>query len=353
MIPVLDNNRKPLMPCSEKRAKKLMNKKEAKPFWQKGIFCIMLLREPSERNYQDVALGIDPGSKREGYTVATANNVVLNITTNTPNWVSSHVETRKNLRRARRQRKTPYRKCRNNRKVPDNRLPPSTRARWSAKLRIINLLRRILPITEINVEDIAAWTKPGKAAWNKSFSPLEVGKAWFYTEIKKLKILLKITKGFDTAEHRARRGFKKTKKKLDYIWEAHNVDSHSLAEMVLGANIKIYRGMYKIEFLEYYRRQLHVQNPIIDGIRKQFGGTVSLGMSRGSVLRYKNKLYYLGGTSKGRVSIYNIKDRKRVSQNIKKGDIQIMYNTKMTTQIIKGDAILPTDKSVGILAHLL
>ena len=98
MIPVLDNNRKPLMPCSEKRAKKLMNKKEAKPFWQKGIFCIMLLREPSERNYQDVALGIDPGSKREGYTVATANNVVLNITTNTPNWVSSHVETRKNLR---------------------------------------------------------------------------------------------------------------------------------------------------------------------------------------------------------------------------------------------------------------
>ena len=58
-VPVLDSNKVPLMPCSEKRAAKLMNKKQAKPYWQKGIFCIMLLKEPSVREYQDVSLGID------------------------------------------------------------------------------------------------------------------------------------------------------------------------------------------------------------------------------------------------------------------------------------------------------
>lgn len=59
MVPVLDQNRQPLMPCSEKRASKLMNKGEAKPFWQKGLFCIMLLKEPSNRKYQNIALGLD------------------------------------------------------------------------------------------------------------------------------------------------------------------------------------------------------------------------------------------------------------------------------------------------------
>ena len=33
-VPVLDTNKIPLMPCSEKRAKHLMNKDQAKPYWQ-------------------------------------------------------------------------------------------------------------------------------------------------------------------------------------------------------------------------------------------------------------------------------------------------------------------------------
>jgi len=33
MTPVLDKNKNPLMPCSEKRARILMLRKEAKPYW--------------------------------------------------------------------------------------------------------------------------------------------------------------------------------------------------------------------------------------------------------------------------------------------------------------------------------
>ena len=59
MVGVLDKNKKILMPCSEKRARKLMERGEAKPYWSRGVFCIILQREPSSRIYQDIAIGIN------------------------------------------------------------------------------------------------------------------------------------------------------------------------------------------------------------------------------------------------------------------------------------------------------
>jgi hypothetical protein len=336
MVPVLDSNNQPLMPCRPARAKELMRKEDAKPYYQKGIFCIKLLREPSGRVCQPIALGIDPGSKREGYTAITEKAVVLNITTNTPDWVKEHIETRRNLRRSRRQRKTPYRACRENRATlrKSDRIPPSTKARWDAKLRIIKLLMRILPITAVNVENIAATTKEGKTKWNSSFSPLEVGKAWFYSEIKKLAVQLITTEGFDTAKHRATRGFDKSRDKLDYIWEAHNVDSHSLAEIALNTMVLPDKGLWKIQFHQQHRRQIQKQNPAKGNIRKLYGTTISLGLPRCSVARYKGKLIYIGGTSKGRISIHSIISGYRLSQNAKKEDIMLLHTASWRTQFI-------------------
>ena len=59
MVPVLDKDKKPLMPCSEKRARKLLEKEEARPYWSRGVFCIILQKEPSSRIYQDIAIGIN------------------------------------------------------------------------------------------------------------------------------------------------------------------------------------------------------------------------------------------------------------------------------------------------------
>lgn len=338
-VPVLNNKYQPLYPTSERRARALMEKGLAKPYWRKGIFCILLIKNESEKRgeYKQVALGIDPGSKREGYTVATEDSVVLNITTNTPNWIKDKLEIRRNLRRSRRYRKTPYRKCRSNRSKK-NFLAPSTKARWDCKLRIIKVLTSIIPITKINVEDITAVTKKGKPKWNKSFSPLEVGKNYFYKTIKETypKITLKTSQGYDTSDHREKRKFKKSKSKLDYTWEAHNVDSHSLCEMILNKSITPYYGLYKLEFLNYYRRQLHVQNPKKGNIRKPYGGTVSLGISRGSIAKYEGKLVYIGGTSKGKISIHSIITGNRLVQNIKKENLTILYNNKWRAQFLTG-----------------
>jgi len=338
-VPVLNQNNKPLFPTSERRARRLIKTNRAKVYWQKGIFCIKLLKEESKQRevYLDLVLGIDTGSKREAYTVASEKAVILNITTNTTEWVKAHVETRRVLRRSRRYRKTPYRKCRSNRKAfRENRVPPSTKSRWDCKLNIIKLLCRILPITCVNIEDISASTKKGQKRWNSSFSPLEVGKKYFDSEFNRLypDIFLVKTKGYDTKIQRDKRKFIKSKKKLDYTWETHNVDSHCLCELALGLNVKPYLGLYRIDFLEYHRRVIQRQNPGKKGERTKYGSTISLGLSRGSVIRYKGKFGYLGGTSKDRVSIHSIITGKRISQNIKIGDIDVLYNSKRRVQFL-------------------
>ena len=64
-VPVVDYNQIPLMPTTPKRASKWIKSGKATPFWKKGIFCVRLNQEPSARNYQEVACGIDPGSKEK------------------------------------------------------------------------------------------------------------------------------------------------------------------------------------------------------------------------------------------------------------------------------------------------
>ena len=331
MVPVLSENNLPLFPCKERRARSLMAKGEAKVYWQKGIFCIKLVRKESNQReeYPEIILGLDPGSKREGYTVACEKGVVLNLTTNTKNWVKNHLESRRILRRTRRRRNTPYRAQRLNRAtLKKSKIPPSTKVRWDTKLQMIKYLSSIIPINQINIEDIKAQSLPGKKKWNKSFSPLQSGKKYFdeQVQLKFPKVVLSKTLGFDTKKHRDKNNYIKSKKKLDYAWEAHNVDSHSLCEITLGKNIKVFKGLYKIEFLEYFRRQLHVQNPLKGNFRKKFGGTVSLGMSRGSFLVYKNKnIYFLGGTSSNRVTLLSPLSGKRVNRMAKISDIKILY----------------------------
>ena len=339
MIPILDKNNVPLMPCSEGRARILINSGRAIKYYQKGIQCIKLIGEPSARNYQEVVLGIDPGSKREGYTVLTKKAVVLNITSNTPDWIREKMETRRDLRKSRRQRKTPYRKMRLNRSVSKQkgRLPPSTKARWNAKLRIIKLLKRILLISSINIEDFSSRTFKRKLPVNQTIAIMQNGKNYFYEEIKKLGIELCISKGFSTHQHRIARGFPKLtgKDKLSYKWEAHNVDSHCLAEMVLNnVEVKPDKRIHIITFLEHKRRQLHKQIPTKKNIRRRDGGTVSLGLSKGSVAIWKNKMGYIGGYSdKKGISIHEIKTShlkmdNRFTRNAKKEDIKILYYTR-------------------------
>lgn len=322
MVPVVDRNQIPLMPCSEKRARQMISSRKATPFWKHGVFCIRLNKEPPSRKLQQVAVGIDPGSKKEGFTVKSASHTYLNIQADAVTWVKDHVETRRTLRRGRRFRNTPCRKNRLNRSRGS--IPPSTKARWGWKLRVISWLRKMYPITDVVVEDIKARTT-GKRKWDQSFSPLEVGKNWFYGEIRKI-FSLTLKQGWDTKELRDKLGLKKTSSKMAEVFSAHCVDSWVLANEIVGGHAKPdNEKLLCVAPLQFHRRMLHRMVPSKGGKRALYGGTRSMGLRRGTLVKHpKWGLTYVGGSSNGRISLHSLVTGTRVNRTTNKLDIKIL-----------------------------
>jgi len=103
---------------------------------------------------QDCILGIDAGSKHIGMAVITEQgNVLYRAEAELRQDIKENIETRRRLRRARRNRKTRYRKPRFlNRKRKEGWLPPSIQSRINAHIRLVNDIVKILPISRIRVE---------------------------------------------------------------------------------------------------------------------------------------------------------------------------------------------------------
>jgi hypothetical protein len=143
-------------------------------------------------------------------------------------------------------------------------------------------------------------------------------------------ITLHLFQGYDTYSLRNKLGLKKISDKMKRDFNAHCVDSWVMSYYVVGGNSKPdnTQVMY-ISPITMYKRQLHVFNPIKGNIRKEYGGTRSLGLKRGSLVKHKKYGYcYVGGNSKGRVSIHKLEDGVRISQKIKVEKLKfISYNT--------------------------
>lgn len=311
-VPVADDDHRPLMPCSGKRARKLIQRGEATPFWSHGVFCIRLSREPSARNVQDVAVGVDPGSKREGFSVRSAAHDYLNVDADAKQYVGKKLTARRIMRRARRNRKTP---CRTPKRGDDNhkRIPAGTRARWAEKVRVLHWLAKLFPITHVVVEDIAAVTRKGKRRWNSSFSPLEVGKAWFYDACRR-RWDLSTRRGYETRQARDAYGLKKTTAKLAERWDAHCVDAWVLAGEEVGGTEPRHRRFMRLIPIQRQRRCLHVANAVKGGVRKPYGGTNKGGMKTGTLVRNrKGDMYYTGGTQGAAIRLHDLRTGRRVT----------------------------------------
>src|SRR5258708_13082271 len=114
------------MPCHPARARELIRKGRAVRGFDRGIVYIWLL-DREDGGTQPIAVGIDPGSKKEAVTVKSEAHTYLNIQLDAVTWVSDAEKTSTTMRRGRRGRKTPYRPCRTNRRQGQFKLPPSTR----------------------------------------------------------------------------------------------------------------------------------------------------------------------------------------------------------------------------------
>ena len=161
-VPVVDQEQRPLMPTTPARARRWIKTAKATAFWKGGLFCVRLNVEPSAREHQRIAVGIDPGSKKEALVVASATHTYLNIQANARTGVKEAEKQSTQMRRTRRGRNTPCRKPRQNRKHSKKKIPPSTKARWQWKLRLASWLCQLFPVSVFAVEDVKASTKQGK-----------------------------------------------------------------------------------------------------------------------------------------------------------------------------------------------
>ena len=342
-VPVVDADGKPLMPCTPAKARTLIKQGRARPRRSKlGIFYIQLNYRQRPNN-QILAIGVDPSSKFEAVSVVGGRDTVLNIMLRAVEWVKETVEQRRQMRRARRYRKTRRRTCRGDNRHPKGRVPPSTKARWDAKLRIISQLKKILPISHAVVEDIKAAAKRGYKRWNVNFSPIEAGKQYFYPALKAMDLEVTVKSGNETKVFRDSLGLKKIRNKSKPVFESQCVDSWCLGATATGATKPI-KSLYYMVPLRFHRRQLHRLEPSKGGVRRRYGETVSLGLKRGTLVKHvKYGLCYIGGNLKNMFSLHSLKTGRRITQNAKRSDFKILTRMAFRTQF------LPPLKGAGFL----
>lgn len=166
MVYVISQDGQPLMPTDRHgNVRRLLKLGKAKVI-KRCPFTIQLLYNST--NYtQEISLGIDAGSKHIGVSATTQNRVLYEADVELRNDIVSLLSTRRQNRRARRSKKTRYRKPRFNNRVSCKKkgwLAPSVKQKVNTHLTVVAKVHQILPITRIIVEtasfDIQKIKKP-------------------------------------------------------------------------------------------------------------------------------------------------------------------------------------------------
>jgi 5-methylcytosine-specific restriction endonuclease McrA len=153
---VLDRHKKPLMPCSEKRARLLLAKGRARVHRMYPFAIRLVDRAIADTALQPVAVKLDPGSKTTGIAVVReqgsnhgATVLFLAELHHRGRQISEALTARRSTRRRRRSNLR-YRPARfDNRARPKDWLPPSLQHRVDTTLSWVLRLRRLAPVTGI------------------------------------------------------------------------------------------------------------------------------------------------------------------------------------------------------------
>ncbi|MFJ8531216.1 RNA-guided endonuclease IscB [Bacillus sp. NPDC094106] len=141
----------PLMPCSPRKARLLLQQQKAKVV-KRTPFTIQLLYGSSGYK-QPISLGVDAGTKHIGVSATIEQKVVFEAEVQLRTDIQDLLATRLQFRRARRSRTTRYRKARFlNRKKPQGWLAPSVQHKVDSHIKVVNLVHSILPVTRLIIE---------------------------------------------------------------------------------------------------------------------------------------------------------------------------------------------------------
>ncbi len=152
MVYVLSKDGKPLMP-TERHGKVRYLLKEGKAKVVKRTPFTIQLQYDSKEYTQPITLGVDAGSKVIGLSATTDKKEVFSAEVQLRTDIVDLLSTRRQNRRARRSRKTRYRKPRFlNRGKSNGWLAPSIKHKINTHLTMVDKIYKLLPITKIVVE---------------------------------------------------------------------------------------------------------------------------------------------------------------------------------------------------------
>jgi len=151
---VLDTNRKPLDPCSPARARKLLKSGRASVFRRYPFTIIIHDLEVENCETSSHELKLDPGSKVTGIALLQKDKVIWGAELHhRGHQIKDALETRRAIRRSRRNRKTRYRQARFlNRTRPQGWLAPSLNHRVLTIMTWVKRLIKFVPINSLFLE---------------------------------------------------------------------------------------------------------------------------------------------------------------------------------------------------------
>ncbi len=157
---VLDKRKKPLMPCSEKRARLLLERRRAVVHKMRPFTIRLKDRTVETSSLQPIRIKIDPGSKTTGVTVIREGDsnpeqqqvLALIEIEHRGEIIRNRLAQRRAFRRRRRNQLRHRTPRFNNRTRPRGWLAPSLQHRVDTTLAWVARLRRLAPVTAIDME---------------------------------------------------------------------------------------------------------------------------------------------------------------------------------------------------------
>lgn len=323
---VLAKDGSPLTPATPAKARKLLKAVEAKEVWSKfGTFGIQMLVD-TRRQTPKTALGVDHGTKFEGYAVVCGSENVLAVKLDLPDKkkVVRKLKERRQLRRARRFRRCRRRPARFNNCKRAGFLAPSQAVMVNSRLKIMRELFRCYPINAVGFEDVRF--NHARYRWGSNFSTVEIGKAKIKEFFVQQGAQVVEFRGVETQELLGKYGYRKTQDKAADQFTAHCSDALALA-CEAGPGVRVAPGPFLIVDDTYrpVRRRLHDTQPAKGGIRANYSRGTVFGLRKGLMIGTANgRVGQLCGEYRGGYRYYDEQGKRRVTRHLAWVSSQLM-----------------------------